>query len=40
MIAGAVTYEGSDLVLHHFQQLDFASLHATMGSQVVYVQWR
>ncbi|MFT5254391.1 MAG: cellulose synthase/poly-beta-1,6-N-acetylglucosamine synthase-like glycosyltransferase [Flavobacteriales bacterium] len=33
MIAGAVNYEGNGSFLHHFQQLDFASLQgATMGS--------
>jgi glycosyltransferase involved in cell wall biosynthesis len=33
MIAGAVTYDCSDSFLHHFQQLDLASLQgATMGS--------
>jgi glycosyltransferase involved in cell wall biosynthesis len=33
MIAGAVTYECEDSFLHHFQQLDLASLQgATMGS--------
>lgn len=33
MIAGAVTYKGNDSFLHHFQQLDLASLQgATMGS--------
>jgi glycosyltransferase involved in cell wall biosynthesis len=33
MIAGAVTYDGKDSFLHHFQQLDLASLQAaTIGS--------
>lgn len=33
MIAGAVTYSGSNSFLHHFQQLDLASLQgATIGS--------
>ena len=33
MIAGAVTYEGNNSFLHHFQQLDLASLQgATIGS--------
>lgn len=33
MIAGAVTYNGNNSFLHHFQQLDLASLQgATMGS--------
>jgi glycosyltransferase involved in cell wall biosynthesis len=33
MIAGAVTYDGQDSFLHHFQQLDLASLQgATIGS--------
>ncbi|MFV5699661.1 glycosyltransferase family 2 protein [Flavobacterium sp. ZT3R17] len=33
MIAGAVTYDCDDSFLHHFQQLDFASLQgATIGS--------
>ncbi|MFV5693947.1 glycosyltransferase family 2 protein [Flavobacterium sp. LB3P122] len=33
MIAGAVTYNCNDSFLHHFQQLDFASLQgATIGS--------
>ena len=33
MIAGAVTYDCNDSFLHHFQQLDLASLQgATMGS--------
>jgi glycosyltransferase involved in cell wall biosynthesis len=33
MIAGAVSYDGTDSFLHHFQQLDLASLQgATIGS--------
>lgn len=33
MIAGAVTYDGNNSFLHHFQQLDLASLQgATIGS--------